>query len=312
MAVNYYNARSDEQLRKIAQDQYKSYYDQLRLAAQQKQQREATALEGQRAGIQRSYQQQIEDSERSYRQAYTQADREALRRGMQRSSYTAQVLAGVNREGARAADRIREAGASAEGNLDAQIAQSQTQLAEQLAGYDINQAQDVMSRYNELQSEEYDRNREYQQFAESIRQSDQQIAYNYVSQILAAGKDPSDDLLARAGLSRQDANAIKVQQATGGGGGGYVASTGSYTPKKSTTPSSPTGDPDNDFVNSFDNKATGKDIVSGLVDTYRRATTSSQSTGSTAVQKATSSSGITTAGPINKNLEAALQKLRSK
>lgn len=250
MPVNYYNARSDEQLRKIAQDQYKSYYDQLRLAAQQKQQREATALEGQRAGIQRSYQQQIEDSERSYRQAYTQADREALRRGMQRSSYTAQVLANVNREGARAADRIREAGASAEGNLDAQIAQSQTQLAEQLAGYDINQAQDVMSRYNELQSEEYDRNREYQQFAESIRQSDQQVAYNYVSQILAQGKDPSDDLLARAGLSRQDANAIKVQVATGGGGGGYYGgnSGGGSTRSTKSTPTPPASDPDFDAL----------------------------------------------------------------
>lgn len=169
-APSYYTARSEDELQRIAQQQYQSYYDQLRTAATQKQQREALALENQRAGIQRSYQQQLDESAKQYRQAYSQADRETLRRGMQRSSYAAQRLANVNQEGIEAGQRIREAQTGAEGNLDAQIAQTEGQLADTLAGYDAGQAADVMKRYNELQSEEYDRAREAAQYAESIRQ----------------------------------------------------------------------------------------------------------------------------------------------
>jgi hypothetical protein len=168
--VNYYKARTDDELRKQAETQYKSYYDQLRRAAQQKSERETTALEGQRAGIQRNYQRQLDESAKQYREAYSQTDRETLRRGMQRSSYAAQRLANVNQQGLEAAQKIREAQGDAEGNLDAQIAQISGQLADTLAGYDANQANDIMNRYNELQNQEYDRNREAQQFAESIRQ----------------------------------------------------------------------------------------------------------------------------------------------
>ena len=167
---SYYTKRSEDELQKQAQQQYQSYYDQLRTAARQKQEREALALEGQRSGIQRTYQKQVEDSERNYRQAYSQASNETLRRGMQRSSYAAQRLANVNQEGLRATQNILDQQASAEGNLDAQIAQLSGQLADTLAGYDANQAADVMKRYNELQDEEYNRAREAEQYAESIRQ----------------------------------------------------------------------------------------------------------------------------------------------
>lgn len=167
---NYYTARSDDELRKLAEQQYQSYYDQLRTAARQKQERESLALENQRSGIQTAYQKQRDESDRSYRQAYSQADRETLRRGMQRSSYAAQRLANVEQEGIRASQNIWDQQRAAEGNLDAQIAQLSGQLADTLAGYDANQAADVLKRYNELQDEEYNRAREAEQYAESIRQ----------------------------------------------------------------------------------------------------------------------------------------------
>lgn len=225
MAVNYYKARTDEELRKQAETQYKSYYDQLRRAAQQKSERETTALEGQRAGIQRTYQQQLDESAKQYRQAYSQADRETLRRGMQRSSYAAQRLANVNQEGIEAAQRIREAQGSAEGNLDAQIAQISGQLADTLAGYDANQANDIMNRYNELQNEEYERNRESQQFLESIRQWQTQF----------------DE-------SVRQFNQLHPQSTGGGGGGGGYSGGGGRgggrggTPKPNNT--NPNGDGD--------------------------------------------------------------------
>lgn len=246
---SYYAPRTDKALQQQAQQQYQSYYDQLRQAARQKSERETTALEGQRAGIQRSYQQQLDESAKQYRQAYSQTDRETLRRGMQRSSYAAQRLANVQQEGLEAEQRIREAQTSAEGNLDAQIAQISGQLADTLAGYDAGQAADVMKRYNELQSEEYERGREAEQYAESIRQwqanfdlgkaqADQQVALSVINGIVANGGEASDALLAQAGISREDFNAMKKQEDTGGGGyyGGRSSSGGGRSGKKTATP----------------------------------------------------------------------------
>ncbi len=259
---SYYTARTDDQLRSIAEQQYQSYYDQLRLAAQQKSDRETTALEGQRAGIQRSYQQQLDESAKQYRQAYSQTDRETLRRGMQRSSYAAQRLANVNQEGIEAGQKIREAQTSAEGNLDAQIAQISGQLADTLAGYDAGQAADVLKRYNELTSEEYERGREAAQYAESIRQwqaqfdqgkaqSDQQVALGVINAIVANGGNASDALLKQAGISRADFDAMKKDQGSGGGGGGYYGGrrSGGGSGRKPGTNSPGNKPTDNDVQN---------------------------------------------------------------
>ena len=175
---SYYRARNDDELQRIAQQQYQSYYDQLRTAAQQKADRETLALQNQRAGIQASYDKQREASDKAYRQAYSQADRQLLGRGMQRSSYGAQVLANLSQKGAEANQDIWDQQRNAEGGLEAQIAQVSGQLADTLAGYDANQAADIMKRYNELQSEEYDRNRDAEQYAESIRQWQAQFDQN--------------------------------------------------------------------------------------------------------------------------------------
>lgn len=201
---SYYTARSDDELRRLAEQQYQSYYDQLRTAARQKQERESLALENQRAGIQRSFEKKREASDKSYRQAYSQTDRETLRRGMQRSSYAAQRLANVSQEGIEASQNIWDEQNEAEGNLDAQIAQTQGQLADALAGYDANQAADVLKRYNELQAEEYDRAREAEQYAESIRQWQSQFDES-VRQFNVLHPEPAAD-------------------GGGGGGGGYSRS----------------------------------------------------------------------------------------
>lgn len=178
MAATYYKARNDDELQRIAQQQYQSYYDQLRTAAQQKADRETLALQNQRAGIQASYDKQREASDKAYRQAYSQADRQLLGRGMQRSSYGAQILANLSQQGVEANQNIWDQQRNAEGGLEAQIAQVSGQLADTLAGYDANQAADIMKRYNELQSEEYDRNRDAEQYAESIRQWQAQFDQN--------------------------------------------------------------------------------------------------------------------------------------
>ena len=49
--------------------------------------------------------------------------------------------------------------------------------------------------------------------------NEQKLAYNYILQAIDAGGTPSDELLAKAGISREDFNAMKKQAASAGVGG---------------------------------------------------------------------------------------------
>ena len=62
-----------------------------------------------RASLEYSANKQIEQSDRGYAAAKSAADRQALSRGMGRSSYTAQILANMDAEKTRAANDIRAA-----------------------------------------------------------------------------------------------------------------------------------------------------------------------------------------------------------
>lgn len=152
-----YTPKTPEQIRQQAEGEYKSYYDQLALAAQQQKDQSDLALQQQREGLQDTYDRQREDSAKQYRQAYSQVDRTMLGRGMQRSSYTAQTLANLLQEGAEAQQDIGDAQAAAEGNIDAQRAQLAQQLAAQLGQYDAAKQADILARIRELEDQEYER-----------------------------------------------------------------------------------------------------------------------------------------------------------
>ena len=64
------------------------------------------------------------------------------------------------------------------------------------------------------QQRQYDQNFSYQKMSD-----EQKYAYNYVTAILANGQMPSEELLAAAGLTMEDAQKM-MAQATGGGAGG--------------------------------------------------------------------------------------------
>jgi peptidoglycan hydrolase-like protein with peptidoglycan-binding domain len=152
-----YTPKTDAEIREQAEGEFQSYYDQLRQAAQQSYDRSDLALQQQKEGLQQSYDKQREQSAKSYRQAYSQADRQMLSRGMQRSSYGAQTLSNIDLEGAEAQQAISDQQAAAEGNIDAQRSQLAQQLAAQLAQYDSSKAADVLNRIRELEDQEYDR-----------------------------------------------------------------------------------------------------------------------------------------------------------
>ena len=148
-----YVPKTADQIRQQAQGEYQSYYDQLRLAAQQAQARNDLALQQQREGLQRTYDKQREASQKQYENAYSQADRQQLSRGMQRSSYTAQVLANLTQEGAEAQQELWDAQGAAEGNIDAQRTQLAAQLADQLSQYSASEAADVLARIKQLEDQ---------------------------------------------------------------------------------------------------------------------------------------------------------------
>lgn len=185
-----------------AQDEYKSYYDQLRLSAQQRQQQADLALQQQRAGLQDTYDQQREASARDYRQRYSQADRQMLSRGMQRSSYGAQILANINQRGAEAQQKLWDAQGTAEGSIDAQRAQLAQQLGDQLLQYDASRAADVLKRTRELDDQEYERQQAQQQ-------RNDQLGLQLASILRQAERDKiSDEQFEKQfGLSKQQAEA---------------------------------------------------------------------------------------------------------
>ena len=90
------------------------------------------------------------------------------------------------------------------------------------------------------------------QFAYTQSSDERNYYASWVQNIAANGGEASDDMLAKAGISRADFEAMKAQAAaaTGGGGGG------SYSPKSPTTPAV-TDD-------SFFNALNGNSMVSAL------------------------------------------------
>ena len=102
--------------------------------------------------------------------------------------------------------------------------------------FDYKQSRDA------VQDEQWERQFDYTQSRDAVQDeqwkkqfdynektTDQQLAFNYVSSIVANGKTPSDDLLKRAGLSRADAEAMKKSVSSGGGGKSKGNTPGSTT-----------------------------------------------------------------------------------
>ena len=152
-----YTPMTSEEIKAQAEREYQSYYDQLRLSAQQAKDAQDLALENQKAGLQQTYDKQREASKEEYEQIYSQSDRQSISRGMQRSSYNAQTLANIDLEAAKAQQEIYNAQASAENQISSQQTLLAAQLADQLSQYDASQAADVLARIDELEAREYDR-----------------------------------------------------------------------------------------------------------------------------------------------------------
>ena len=153
-SLNSSSARTDEQRRKQAENEYKSYYDALRLAAQQGYDSTDLKLQQQLSGLQQSYDKQRKNTAEQYAKNYSQADRQMLSRGMQRSTYTSQLLAGINNEAAEAQGEIDAAQTKATNDLNDQRTQLAAQLAAQMNQYTASQQSDILKRIAELEEQD--------------------------------------------------------------------------------------------------------------------------------------------------------------
>lgn len=229
-SANSYTPKSEQELLDRANNEYKSYYDQLRQAAQQQQERNDLSLAQQKDALQAAYDKQREQTQKEYDKAYSQSDRQMLSRGMQRSSYGAQTLANISAAGAKAQGDISDAQTKAANDLDAQRALLQQQLAGTLAGYDTSQAADILKRFQELQDTEYNR----QQTADSTRNDILAKIYEYTRQ-------QEQDALSKEQWDKQfeeSKRQFDAQHSPSSGGG---ASSGTTTTTTTGTTSNPTG-----------------------------------------------------------------------
>lgn len=250
-----WQARTPEERRAQAQDEYKSYYDQLRLSSRQNQEFMDLMLQQQKAGLGRTYDKQREASAKQYADAYSRSDRQMLGRGMQRSSYTAQTLANIDLAGAEAQQDIWDQQAEAEGNIDQQRTTLAYQLAQQLSQYDASEARDVLSRIRALEEQDYERGFTSAQYKNQLSSQIYQFLYQAQRDKVADSQWQAqmDYQRERANVSdsqwertfNENVRQFNVQQAgkdsKGGGGSGSGGSGGSggNNSKNPTTPATP-------------------------------------------------------------------------
>lgn len=152
-----YKKKTDEELMAQAQQEFDAYYDQQRLSAQQQFEQQDLALQQQRQALDYEFQKQQEASAREYNQVYSQADRQMLSRGMQRSSYGAQTLANIRQKAADVYMDLEGQRAAKAENIEAQRVQLNKQHGDKMNQYDAAQAADELKRLWELQEQEYNR-----------------------------------------------------------------------------------------------------------------------------------------------------------
>ena len=152
-----YTPLTARQIENQAAVRYQSIYDQKRMSARHSYEEQDAALGRQLAGLQEGYDNQRAQSAAQTRQTYSQADRQALSRGMQRSSYTGATLANISLAGDRALEEIGRAQTAAQDGIAQQRTQLNRQFAEQLTQYDTDQRRDQLAYQDELEAREYDR-----------------------------------------------------------------------------------------------------------------------------------------------------------
>ncbi len=152
-----YTPLTREQMELEASNRYQSVYDQKRLSARQTYETDDAALLRELSGLQASYDRERAQSAADYRSLYHQTDRQALSRGMQRSSYNGATLANVGLQAEAAQQEISGRQTARESDINEQRSLLSRQLGQTLESYDAAQRGDILSYIDQLEAREYDR-----------------------------------------------------------------------------------------------------------------------------------------------------------
>lgn len=155
-----YQAKSDAERRQIAELLYKNQLDSANLSAQQAYDANAAAINAQRAGINTSYDRQLQEQREATAKSMASLDRSMMGRGMQRSSYNAATQANMALKGNEALGDIEQNRTNALGSLDAQLTQLQQQLQQNKTAAQSAYETNVLNKINELENTDYTRNTE--------------------------------------------------------------------------------------------------------------------------------------------------------
>jgi len=163
-----YTVRTDDEIKAQAEQQYAAELAAKKLAAQQSYDATDTALKNQYATLDQSYAKQASTVATNTRQSYSAADRQALSRGMQRSSYNNATLSNVNLAGDKAQSELQQSRTNDVNNLESQRSTLARQLAESLQGYDTQNQSNVLAYVNTLKDQDYQRKTAAEQNAANL------------------------------------------------------------------------------------------------------------------------------------------------
>ena len=165
---NEYAPRSEEELLEQANRRYASEYGEKRLAARQAYETADAALAEQMGRTAVGYESQMDNVARQTRASLSEAERSALAKGMQRSSYNAMGLANIQAAGDSGIAAMRQNLLDEQSSLEAQRARIAGQLADKLAQYDISFESDVQAYLDELRNQQYERETAAKKYADKI------------------------------------------------------------------------------------------------------------------------------------------------
>lgn len=157
LRTNKYTPRTDNQLQQEAQNRYSSTYNQKRQTAQQSYDTKNLAYENQMQNLQDTLRQNQQELARQTENSRLQAARYQVTRGMQRSSYGAANDANIMNSGLGEQQKLMNQFSTDSNAIKSNQTLLAQQLADTLAGYDIDYLNDVNAYIDEQKQLDYDR-----------------------------------------------------------------------------------------------------------------------------------------------------------
>lgn len=161
-------ARTDDELRASAENQFASLYNQKRLSAQQQYDATANSIDSQLAALADAYTAQKEQTYRDITSALGAADRAALSRGMGRSSYNLANQANIQNSGNRYLQEIYNAETNQRNALNSEKSLAAQQLAQQLASYGVDKESDILAWMDTQRENDYTKQLQELQYRNEI------------------------------------------------------------------------------------------------------------------------------------------------